>query len=89
MEVTPDDAVLNIVAGAIAMSTGDIETARSAFEHALNTDAQDSLALYGVGLARLAKGDRAGALNSFDRSESAGGDRASGSHHPVLLGRDR
>jgi peptidoglycan/xylan/chitin deacetylase (PgdA/CDA1 family)/Tfp pilus assembly protein PilF len=76
MEVTPDDAVLNIAAGAVAVSTGDVETARSAFEHALHSNAQDSLALYGLGLARLAKGDRAGALNSFDRSESAGGDRA-------------
>jgi peptidoglycan-N-acetylglucosamine deacetylase len=76
MEVTPDDVLLNIAAGAIAISTGDADTARSAFEHALRTDARDALALYGLGLAQLSRGDRAGALASFDRSESAGGDRA-------------
>lgn len=75
MEVTPDDALLNSAAGAVAVSTGDVDTARSAFEHALHSDANDSLALYGLGLARLANGDRAGALSSFDRSEAAGGDR--------------
>jgi len=76
MEVTPDDALLNVAAGTVAVSTGDVDTARSAFEHALHSDANDSLALYGLGLARLAKGDRAGALSSFDRSEAAGGDRS-------------
>ncbi len=75
METAPDDTVLNITAGAVAMCTGDAETARTAFEHALRTDANDSLALYGQGLARLAKGDRSGALSSFDRSEATGGDR--------------
>jgi peptidoglycan/xylan/chitin deacetylase (PgdA/CDA1 family)/tetratricopeptide (TPR) repeat protein len=76
MAVTPDDALLNIAAGTVALSTGDAETARSAFQHALNTDGRDALALYGLGLAHLAKGDRAGALSAFDRSDAAGGDRA-------------
>ena len=76
MDVTPDDATLNIAAGATAISTGDLEMARAAFEHALQTDSHDGLAHYGLGLARLAKGDRVGALSSFDRSEAEGGDRA-------------
>ncbi|HLJ55515.1 MAG TPA: polysaccharide deacetylase family protein [Chthonomonadaceae bacterium] len=76
MAPDPDDAVLNDAAGAVAISTGDPDTARTAFEHALHTDRDDSLALYGLGLTRLAKGDRSGALSAFDRCEAAGGDRA-------------
>ena len=76
MEVTPDDALVNDAAGTAALCTGDPETARSAFGHALHTDPRDGLALYGFGLAQLAKGDRPGSLSSFDQSERSDGDRA-------------
>jgi peptidoglycan/xylan/chitin deacetylase (PgdA/CDA1 family) len=73
---TPDDPTLNVLSAAILLHTGDVNTALSFLKTAHASAPDDSLASYALGLARLAQGDRAAALELFDRSERNGGDRA-------------
>lgn len=72
---TPDDPTLNVLSAAILMHTGDVRTALAFLKTATTAAPDDSLTSYALGLARLASGDRAGALALFDRSERNGGDR--------------
>ncbi len=73
---TPADASLHSFAGVLLLQTGDGPHARIAFQNALICGPDDPLALYGLGLAQLACGDRAGALQSLSRSEHNGGEPA-------------
>lgn len=75
LRAAPGDATINALAGAILLNAGDSAGARTAFENALTGDPNDPLALYGVGLAQVAQGSRAGALNRFTASEKNGGDK--------------
>lgn len=74
LEIRPDDAVVNITAGAVALQTGELAIAQKAFEQAQRSDPKDPLAAYGLGLALLARGERSGASVCFDRAQSLGGD---------------
>ncbi|MCS6775905.1 MAG: polysaccharide deacetylase family protein [Chloroherpetonaceae bacterium] len=71
----PDSVILNTLAGAILINTGEASRAEGAFRQALAVAPDDSLALFGRGLAQLAMGNREAALQSFQRSEQKGGDR--------------
>lgn len=73
---TPDDPTLNVLNAAILLHTGDANTALSVLKIANASAPDDSLVSYALGLARLARGERAAALELFDRSERSGGDRA-------------
>lgn len=72
---TPDSVVLNTLAGAILINTGEASQAEVAFRRALAVAPDDPLALFGRGLAQLAIGQREAALQSFQRAEQKGGDR--------------
>ena len=72
---TPDDPTLNILSAAVLLHTGDVNTALSFLQTATAAAPDDSLASYALGLARLARGECAAALELFDRSERSGGDR--------------
>ena len=73
---TPDDPTLNILNAAVLLHVGDVNAALSFLQTATAAAPDDSLASYALGLARLARGERAAALELFDRSERNGGDRA-------------
>ncbi len=73
---TPDDPTLNVLSAAILLHTGDSSTALTFLKTATASAPDDSLTSYALGLAHLARGDNAGALELFDRSERNGGDRA-------------
>jgi peptidoglycan/xylan/chitin deacetylase (PgdA/CDA1 family) len=72
---TPDDPTINVLSAAILMHTGDANAALPFLKTANASAPDDSLANYALGLAQLARGDRAGALQLFDRSERNGGDK--------------
>ena len=73
---TPDDPTLNVLNAAILLQTGDANSALTFLQTANAAAPDDSLASYALGLARLARGERAAALELFDRSERSGGDRS-------------
>ncbi len=73
---TPDDPTLNVLSAAILLHTGDVNAALSFLQTATTAAPDDSLTMYALGLARLARGETAAALEIFDRSERSGGDRA-------------
>lgn len=73
---SPQEAMLHILAGSLLLNTGDFSGAKTAFTTATQCDPKDGLALYGLGLAQLATGNRTAALDSFARSERNAGDPA-------------
>ena len=75
LRATPADPNLHILAGVLLLHTGNVHEARTAFQNALSCDPDDLLARYGLGLALLAGGDRAAALDSFARAERGAGDK--------------
>ena len=74
LQNTPDDALLQTLAGAIWLHTGNGIRAQAAFERVLSETPNDALAHYGLGLARLAQGNRSGAKTEFQRAEQHGGE---------------
>lgn len=75
LQTAGDDPTIYALAGSILLNTDDDAGALTAFENAVASSPNDSLALYGRGLAQLARGDRAAALDSFQRSERNGGNQ--------------
>jgi len=73
VQIAPDNADVSDLAGTLLLTTGDYSEALAAFRNALASDPKDSLALYGQGLAQLARGERRAAQESFDNAERYGG----------------
>ena len=72
----PNDADIEVTLGAVLLATGDARGATAAMQLATEANANDAVAQYGAGIAHLASGHRASALDSFGRSERLGGDRS-------------
>jgi peptidoglycan-N-acetylglucosamine deacetylase len=75
LDAEPGDTLLHNLAATLLMVTGDTSGATSEWSTALKDMPGDSLALYGMGLTSLAKGDRVRALDQFQVAERSG-DRA-------------
>ncbi len=75
IQQTPDDATFNVLSAAILLHTGNTNGALPFLQNAVTAAPDDSLALYALGLARLARNERTAALELFDRSERSGGDK--------------
>ena len=76
LQLTPDDALIQILAGALDLQTGDMARAQTAFENALRIDAKDALARYGRGVTLLARGAKfqEQARRDFTLAETLGGE---------------
>ena len=75
-QARPNDADIEVTLGAVLLATGDVRGATAAMQLATEADVNDAVAQYGAGIAHLASGHRASALDSFGRSERLGGDRS-------------
>jgi peptidoglycan/xylan/chitin deacetylase (PgdA/CDA1 family) len=76
LDVDPGSTLLQNMAATLLMMTGDTAGAEAVWNSVLNDAPDDGLAQYGLGLAALARGDRAKALDRIQLAERSG-DRAS------------
>ena len=74
--LSPDDALLQILIGAVLIQSGDADKANLAFNNALKINRDDPLALYGRSLCKLATGSKTQALADIDLSEANGGEKS-------------
>ncbi len=75
-QLRPNDPAVEATLGAVLLTTGDARGAYAALHLAIEANPEDSLTQYGAGVAQLALGHRAAAMDCFGRSERLGGDKS-------------
>ena len=74
LQIAPDDALVEMLAGALSLQTGNAVRAQTFFTDAVKQNPNDALAHYGRGLCELAQGRRQEARQDFTRAGEERGD---------------